>query len=621
MRRLLQAPRAWAALVAMACSLGGAVRLVWGASRSRFAIMIGIQVCVAAASAVQVLVGKSALTGAGVGSERASAAGGHGQLLRAVGPQIAILVGTLVLQRVASLGQMSTQSFLVYKVTKLADGRVMDAAGAAELRAFDTPDFFHGLERASNSVANRPVQTLNSLLAVARSLLLVIALSCALLVLQPLVWLFVIIASVPIWWLGTKAATDAYKTDVCFTDQNRLRTYLRTVLTGRAEAKELRAFGWTERIRRHYDSLYDGWITQQRRLARRRVKRMAISAVATGLLLCGTLMLLYIMVSTGRVGIAGAVATLYAAQQLQSRLVSLIVGFGVLRECSLFLADLDKFVEYAAKFKPPPGRLTDPGRCRELRAEGVSFSYPESDALALDDVSIQIREGELIALVGENGSGKTTLAKVLCHLFLPEKGRMLWNGVDTREYAPSAVRARVGAVFQDFARYRLSAADNVAMLIGDVASDAVKAGIVRAAVTADADSFISRLAQGYDTVLSSTFRGGTDVSNGQWQRIAVARALHLEPSIMILDEPTSSLDPIAEEALFEMMCLAKQRTVVVVSHRLSTVRAADRIYVMKSGRIVESGTHDELASRHSAYAQLFRLPHGALRGRPLGASV
>jgi len=198
---------------------------------------------------------------------------------------------------------------------------------------------------------------------------------------------------------------------------------------------------------------------------------------------------------------------------------------------------------------------------------------------------------------------------------------MLWNGVDTREYAPSAVRARVGAVFQDFARYRLSAADNVAMLIGDVASDAVKAGIVRAAVTADADSFISRLAQGYDTVLSSTFRGGTDVSNGQWPRIAVARALHLEPSIMILDEPTSSLDPIAEEALFEMMCLAKQRTVVVVSHRLSTVRAADRIYVMKSGRIVESGTHDELASRHSAYAQLFRLPHGALRGRPLGASV
>jgi ATP-binding cassette, subfamily B, bacterial len=254
-----------------------------------------------------------------------------------------------------------------------------------------------------------------------------------------------------------------------------------------------------------------------------------------------------------------------------------------------------------------------PGPFSELRTEGLAFTYPGSSRPALDGIDVTIRRGEVVALVGENGSGKTTLAKLLAGLYSPMEGRVTWDGVDVSGFDPASVREHVAVIFQDFARYRLTARENIGLgrdeRLGD--AEAVRA----AAVSAGADEFLERLPLAYETLLSKDLAGGRDLSVGQWQRVALARAFFRDASFLVLDEPTSALDPKAEHALFQQLrSLAAGRTALLISHRFSSVREADRILVLDGGRLIEQGTHEELLSLDGHYASLFRLQAAAYTG-------
>jgi ATP-binding cassette subfamily B protein len=316
---------------------------------------------------------------------------------------------------------------------------------------------------------------------------------------------------------------------------------------------------------------------------------------------------------SGRLSVAGAGAAAFGLFQLGSRLRAMHFSGASLYEATIFVRDYESFLALA----PPPANADRPAppRFDLLAVQEVSFTYPGAARPALDQVSLQIRAGEVVALVGENGSGKTTLAKLLAGLYRPQEGRLLWDGVDTAALDPDELRQAVAVIFQDFERYQLSARDNVAVGRHERFSDLH--AIVDAAERADAHRFISGLPGGYDAVLGREFVGGFDLSIGQWQRVALARAFFRDAPFVILDEPTAALDARAESRLFERMReLLEGRAVVLISHRFSSVRSADRIYVLRHGRITEHGSHDELMAVGGHYAELFTLQAAAYLPEP-----
>jgi ATP-binding cassette, subfamily B, bacterial len=314
-----------------------------------------------------------------------------------------------------------------------------------------------------------------------------------------------------------------------------------------------------------------------------------------------------------RIALGSAGAALIAIRLLGGRLQQLFVGIGDLFESSLFLRDFDAFLGLAPDHRPPAeaDAPTVPP-FEELILDDVSFRYPGANREAVQGVSLRIKAGEVIALVGENGSGKTTLAKLLAHVFEPTAGRMLWDDVDSRELDADGVRRNVGVIFQDFVRYQLTARENIGFGRAERLDDLD--GIIAAAKQSGADEFLRELPGGFDTSLGKEYLGGFDLSLGQWQRVALARVSFRDAAFLVLDEPTASLDARSEHDLFQyVQRLAAGRSLLLISHRFSTVKSADRIYVLHEGKLIEEGSHDELVSRGGRYAALFDLQARAYR--------
>jgi ATP-binding cassette subfamily B protein len=400
------------------------------------------------------------------------------------------------------------------------------------------------------------------------------------------------------------------------TPESRERAYLLDLLTEREAAKEVRLFDLAPSLRRRYDHLTNERIAQLRTFLRGRLQ-VSLAATFAGALGTGVALgALVVLLVERRIGVAVALTAGIAMQQLATRLTTVTGAASRLIESGLFIDDYRAFLALERPLEPvdttmPRGRRTIP--FHGLVVDGVSFAYPRSQRQALDDVTLRVDPGEVVALVGANGSGKTTLVKLVCQLYRPDRGRIQWSGIDATELAPATIRSQTTVLFQDFIRYHLSARDNIAF--GRADGESSLAAVVAAAEEAGAHDFISQLPDGYDTRLGLQFFGGHELSVGQWQRLALARAFFRGGDLLILDEPTAALDPRAEHDLFEQIRrLANGRSALLISHRFSSVRSADRIYVLDDGRIVEHGSHTELMDAGGLYAELFTLQATAYLG-------
>ena len=585
----------------LAALVWASLRLIWQASPRQLALMVGLLLFSAAASGASILVIRNV-----VAALLSPAGHRHAAV---VWPQV-IFLG-LVLALVSFTGALQRQLRLVVAelVQWEVSQRLLDVTVAVDLKELDRPAFLDQLERALNS-QGRPFQLSANLLAMAGSAFQLISLTSVLFFLQPLLAPIVLVALLPMW-LSSAANSRAFRDWVIGrTASERRRGYLSWILTYPDRAKEVRAFRLEMFLRPIIRGLFDERLVELKRIARRGVGFAAVGSLASSLAVAGTIGALVALVIGGGMNLAAATAAAAAVIQLGPSLSAVAGGIADMYEGALFVDDYQTFLALAPVIEAARPRGPVPPGFERLLVEDVTFTYPDGERAALRSVSLELRRGEIVALVGENGSGKTTLAKLLCGLYAPDSGRICWDEHDTALIDPHELRKRVSIIFQDFGQYWLSAAQNIG--IGAVERMDDRDAIVAASRHAGSDEFIAELREGYATMLGRIFEGGAGLSIGQWQRLALARAFLRDADLIILDEPTAALDARAEHAVFESIrSLCQGRTVLLISHRFSSVRSADRIYVLKEGQVVERGSHDELMTLAGLYAELFSLQAAA----------
>ena len=584
--------------------LAGALRLVWGAARGQFVLNVVLLAVGSAALALQVLVGKELLT-------KLLADNSTKDFSSAV-PYVVLLAIVLAVTSITLIVRNEVQRLLAELVARSSMQQVVDAACRADLARFEDPAFHDRLQRAIVNASIRPLQMTNGLLAVGTALTGVVAVGVVLLFIDPLFFVLGLIAGVPITLASLRVGRALYRFAVEQTPTDRERTYIQGLLVEKDPAKEIRAYEMAWFLRARFAALYERRIRALRQLVRRRASQGVVGGGLTALVSGAVLGLLILFVSQGDVSLAGAGAAAAALILLGTQLQGLAGGVGQLYESALFIQDFNNFVqtELAPGTSAFTGTAPLPAHIGHLSVRDLTFTYPSRRAPSLRDVNIDIGAGQVVALVGENGSGKTTLAKLLAGLYLPQVGRISWDGQDLASMDIAQVRKRVAVLFQDYVKYFLSARENVSVGRWERAED--EAAIRQAAIRSGANDLIEALPNGYDTYLGPQFFGGSDLSTGQWQRVALARAFFRDAELVILDEPTASLDPRAEAALFAAVReLFAGRSVVLISHRFATVRLADHIYVLDAGRLIEHGDHDELMARNGLYAELFTMQASA----------
>jgi ATP-binding cassette subfamily B protein len=604
--------------------VAAAVRMAWAAAPRELLLVFGLQAIGGLGLIAPILAGRDLLN-------RVMTTGGfEGVLLP--GALVLVLLGVTNL---AGLIATARDDILSELLNRYATRRILLAAGEVELEEFERPGFHNRLERATTSAALRPYQLAQGLGGLAQALLGAVGVAVALAAIEPLLLPVTVAAAVPLWVAGVRSGHVLYAALMRLTPAERERSYLVYLLTRRESAVEVRAYGLSRYLRDRWERRTDERMVEIRRTVRTRLKITLLARLTSGAVLAGVLALLVLLTTAGRLTVADAGAAAGAVLLLAARLRVAATGTDQLFEAAPFVADLRGFIaaapgrpgqpgvvpaaEAAGSAGPAAGRPAaaagspNGGRPRPARAgfdrltvTGLHFTYPAADRPALRGVDLCLHSGEVVALVGENGSGKTTLAKLLGRLYRPQAGRISLDGTDLADLPPGTVHDNVAVLFQDFQRYLLPAADNIAAGRWQRSGD--QAAVVAAATAAGAHPFLSTLPDGYGTLLGPQFAGGTDLSGGQWQRVALARAFFRDAPFVILDEPTATLDARAEAGLFDRIrALLAGRTVLLISHRFSTVRSADRIYVLAGGQVVEHGTHAELMALGGRYAELFTL--------------
>ncbi|MEA2685462.1 MAG: ATP-binding cassette, subfamily bacterial [Actinomycetota bacterium] len=534
--------------------------------------------------------------------------GGAGRLW----PALAGLAAATAVGSLATGLAGERQRFMVELVRRHAMERILAVTTAVELSAFETGEFNDALSRARQHALVRPPQVVGGILGIGQSLIASAALLVALVAIAPVMLPFLLVGVVPAAVLLRRNSRDLHDVDRKLATVDRECWYLENVLSTPGGAKETRTFRLSSLLGPMHRALANRRVDDYRTLIRRRSYRVGTASVLGAVVVVAGLGTLGALVLRGRLSPADAAAAAVIVQQLTSTLRAGGAGAGAVYENGLFLQEVDDFLAMAPPTLVPTEELPARPGLKVLRVDHLHFTYPGTDRPVLRDVSLEIAGGQAVAVVGENGSGKTTLTKLLCGLYPTTSGSIHWDDEDVKDVDQGEWRSRFGVVFQDFMRYELSAQLNVAVGRHEARGDLDR---VRAAARlADADGFLTGLPEGYGTVLSRAYAGGADLSLGQWQRLALARAFFSEAPVLVLDEPTAALDPRVEQELLQRVrSFAGQRTVVLISHRLSSVRFVDTIFVLRDGVLVEQGGHDELVRQGGHYAELFEMQAAAYR--------
>ena len=525
---------------------------------------------------------------------------------------VAIELGLAALGDILMRGTQLADSLLGDRFTNHVSLRLMEHAGSLDLFHFEDPTFYDKLERARRQTTTR-LGMLSQIASIGQGFVTLLTVSIAVVAYSP--WLLVLLmaALIPVFWGEAKVAVMAYSLLYRWTPERRELDYLRMLGASNNSAKEVKIFGLGPYLTARARELFQVFYRENRKLAIRRAAQGAALNLLPSIGYYGAYAFMLQRTLRGDLSVGDLVVLSGAFMRSRSNLESLFGNLSFVSEQALYLRDLFEFFETRPEIVSKPGALPGPRPIRTGFAfENVGFAYHGSAELVLRDVSFRLAPGEKIALIGENGAGKTTLVKLMARLYDPSHGRITLDGADLRDYQVEDLRREIGVIFQDFMRYDMKAADNIGAGRVERIGDLVR--VRESARKSLADEVIEKLKGGYDQMLGRRFDGGVDLSAGQWQKVALGRAYMRDAQLIILDEPTASLDARAEYEVFQRFAeLTKDKMAVLISHRFSTVRMADRILVLEQGRIVEQGSHASLVALGGRYSELFELQAAGYR--------
>ena len=522
--------------------------------------------------------------------------------------ELLLAVGSDTLGRFISL----VDSLLGDRFTNHISLRLMEHAATLDLVSFEDPVFYDKMERARRQTTAR-LGMLASLAGMAQQLLTLASLLSAVIFFYPWLLALLVVATIPVFLGETRFAMLSYSMLYRYTPERRELDYLRYLGASNESAKEVKIFGLGAYLAARSRTLFDRFYAENTHLATRRALHGTLISLVPSVAYYAAYALIILRALVGVLTVGDLTLIVGAFSRARSIMESLVSGLVGVSEQALFIKDLFDFFETTPSIVSPPNALPAPRPNRfGFDFQNVSFAYPGSARDVLSNVSFRLEPGERLALVGENGAGKTTLVKLLARLYDPTGGRILLDGVDLREYHVEDLRKEIGVIFQDYMRYDMLAAENIG--VGRIDALADQPRIEQSAQKSLAAAVIAALPNEYRQMLGRRFEGGVDLSTGQWQKISLARAYMRDAQILILDEPTASLDARAEFEVYQRFVdLTRGKMAVLISHRFSTVRMADRILVLEHGRVVEHGSHAQLVALGGKYAELFEMQAAGYR--------
>lgn len=581
------------------------VALVWRASKAGTFGIASLTLVNALLPLAVAYVGKR-LVDAVVAHDRAGA-------LHWVGVELALVAGLAA----ASQGNALLRQVVGSKLGLDINLAILSRAIGLELRHFEDPEFYDQLTRARREASSRPLSVVTRTFQMAQSTIALLGYGALLIRFGALAVVALLLAAIPATLAEMRFANKSFSLRNWRSPEVRKLMYLESVLASEEHAKEVKLFGLGPHFLERYRSLGEQFTREDEQLAMRRGGWGYLLSLLATITFYGCYALMAAAAALGKLTLGDMILGMVAFRQGQQAFQSLLSGFGGMYEDNLYMSNLFGFLDVAAPAHLPassPHARTDapdpetvsPDE-RGIRFADVGFRYPGRTDFALRHVDVFIPAGQSLAIVGQNGAGKTTFIKLLTRLYEPTEGRIWLDGKALETWDETALRRRVAVVFQDFARYQLSARENVGL--GSIGALSDDARVHRAIERGGATEVVAQLENGLETPLGRRFGGGVELSGGQWQKVALARAfMREEADILVLDEPTAALDAEAEYAVFERFReLTRGRTSILISHRFPTVRMADRIVVIERGLLVEEGTHASLVARDGRYAQLFSL--------------